>query len=342
MIKLDGSNNASQFRAVARVALILSACLFSAQAAAFPSAPYFPLPDGATWTYHVSDGTTETRTVAGIKSFNGARVKIIRDQTGTENYFTNDSSGVGFHGGFFIDPVNGNETDTYNPPFLILSRDSIIGTQVSGSGSTTAVEAGATLTLSYTSASTPLAIETITVPAGTFASALHARVTVNYSGVMNGTPVNFSKTLDYWLVRGIGSVREVSTDSMSSTATTWELQSSNVPNVVPDVFAFPPKTAQLAGVLVVSDPITVSGLSATAPISIVGGDYQINGGPFRSDLASVINGDQVSVRVLSPSAGVSASATLDIGGVTAAFMVTTASDTSPNPFSFTPVTDAPL
>src|SRR5207302_2490045 len=79
---------------------------------------------------------------------------------------------------------------------------------------------------------------------------------------------------------------------------------------------------QLAGVLVVSDPITVSGLSATAPISIVGGDYQINGGAFRSDLASVINGDQVSVRVLSPSSGFSASATLDIGGVTASFMVT--------------------
>ena len=336
------SNNAGQVRAVARVALIVSACVFSARAAAFSSAPYFPLPDGATWTYHVSDGTTETRTVAGTKSFNGAQVTIIRDQAGNENYFTNDNAGIGFHGGFFVDPVNGDETDTYNPPFLISSRDSIIGTQVSSSGSTTAVQAGATLTLSYTSASTPLAIETITVPAGTFTNAVHLRVTVNYSGVMNGTAVNFSKTLDEWLVRGVGSVREVSTDTMGSTSTTWELQSSNVPNIVPNAFAFPPKTVQAAGVLVVSDPITVGGISAAAPISIAGGDYQINGGAFRSDLASVMNGDHVSVRVVSPSPGLSASATLDIGGVTAAFMVTTASDTSPNPFSFTPVTDAPL
>src|SRR6267143_4140830 len=123
-----------------KAALILSACLFSTRAAAFASAPYFPLPDGATWTYHVSDGSTETRTVAGTKSFNGAQVKIIRDQTGTENYFTNDDAGVRFHGGFFVDPVNGDETDTYSPPVPFASRDSSIGTQVSGSGTATGVQ----------------------------------------------------------------------------------------------------------------------------------------------------------------------------------------------------------
>jgi hypothetical protein len=342
MTALNGSSNAGQFSAVARAALILSACVFSTRAAAFASAPYFPLPDGATWTYHVSDGTTETRTVAGSKSFSGVQVKIIRDQTGTENYFTNDNSGVGFHGGFFVDPVHGNETDTYSPPVLVLSRDSTIGTTVSSSGNTTGIQGSVTITLSYTSASTPLAFETVTVPAGTFANALHLRFTISYSGVVNGTPVSFSKTLDDWLVRGVGSVREVQTQPNSTTTTTWELQSYNVPNVVPDAFAFPPKTVHTAGIYVVSDATTVSGVSAPAPISIVGGDYQINGGSFRNDLASVINGDQVSVRVLSPSPGYSASATLDIGGVTGSFMVTTAADTTPNPFSFAPVTDAPL
>src|SRR5207237_936192 len=72
----------------------------------------------------------------------------------------------------------------------------------------------------YTSGSAPLAIETVTVPAGTFTNAVHVRLTINYSGV-----VNYSATLDDWLVAGVGSVREVSTDTTSSTTTTWELRS---------------------------------------------------------------------------------------------------------------------
>src|SRR5437667_5985739 len=160
MTTSNGSNNASQLRAMARVAFILASCLFSTQAAAFVSAPYFPLPDGATWTYNVSDGTTETRTVAGTRSFNGAQVKIVRDQAGNENYFTNDDAGVRVHGALFIDPVAGNETDTYSPPVPFASRDSILGTQVSGSGSATGAQGSETFTLSHASGSTPLAIET--------------------------------------------------------------------------------------------------------------------------------------------------------------------------------------
>src|SRR6266480_3213391 len=223
MTTSKATNNGRRSRPVARAALILSACLFSTQAAAFASAPYFPLPDGATWTYNVSDGTTsstETRTVAGTRSFNGAQVKIIRDQTGSENYFTNDDAGVRVHGALFVDPVNGNETDTYSPPVPFAARDSIIGTPVSGSGSATGVQGSTMFTLSYTSASTPLAIETVTVPAGTFTNAVHVRLTINYSGV-----VNYSVTLDDWLVAGVGSVREVSTDTNSTTTTTWELRS---------------------------------------------------------------------------------------------------------------------
>src|SRR5438132_2834769 len=237
MTTSKATNNGRRSRPVACAALILSACLFSTQAAAFASAPYFPLPDGATWTYNVSDGTTsttETRTVAGTKSFNGAQVKIVRDQAGNENYFTNDDAGVRVHGALFVDPVNGNETDTYGPPVPFAARDSIIGTQVSGSGSATGVQGSTTFTLSYTSASTPLAIETVRVPAGTFTNAVHLRLTINYSGVVDGIPVNYSATLDDWLVAGVGSVREVSTDTTSSTTTTWELRSYAIRRPVAD------------------------------------------------------------------------------------------------------------
>src|SRR5438445_1587354 len=153
MTTSKASKNGRRARAVTRAARILSACLFTPQAAAFASAPYFPLPDGATWTYNVSDGTTsstETRTVAGTKSFNGAQVKIVRDQAGNENYFTNDDAGVRVHGALFVDPANGNETDTYGPPVPFAARDSIIGTQVPGSGTATGVQGPDTITLSYT------------------------------------------------------------------------------------------------------------------------------------------------------------------------------------------------
>src|SRR3989449_10591416 len=113
MTTSKATNNGRRSRAVARAALILSACLFTTQAAAFASAPYFPLPDGATWTYNVSDGTTsstETTTVAGTRFFNGAQVKIIRDQTGSENYFTNDEAGVRPHRAVLDRPGGGNET----------------------------------------------------------------------------------------------------------------------------------------------------------------------------------------------------------------------------------------
>src|SRR5204863_358820 len=53
-----------------------------------------------------------------------------------------------------------------------------------------------------------------------FTSAVHVRLTINYSGV-----VNYSVTLDDWLVARVGSVREVSTDTNSTTTTTWELRS---------------------------------------------------------------------------------------------------------------------
>src|SRR5947207_15681563 len=117
MTTSKATNNGRRSRPVARAALILSACLFSTQAAAFASAPYFPLPDGATWTYNVSDGTTsstETRTGAGTKSVNGAQVKIIRDQTGSENYYTDDDGDLRVSATVFVDLVSGHEPATYS------------------------------------------------------------------------------------------------------------------------------------------------------------------------------------------------------------------------------------
>src|SRR5438445_136463 len=267
-----------------RSAAVILVCLSATEAAAFSSAPYFPLIDGASWTYVAPDGvTTETRTVSGTTTFNGAQVKVLRDQTGSERYYTNDASGLRSHGALFTDPVYGDETDFSNPPFIFLSREATIGASVFSSGTTIAVLQSAALLFNYFSTATPVAIEPVIVAAGSFANAVHVRVVVSYSGTRDGRQVAFTNTWDVWLVPGVGSVRELFNESTSVRTTIWELQSYNVPDLIPDAFTLPSKTVQVAGVAVVSDPITVSGVAAPTPLSIVGGEYQVNGGELRYD-----------------------------------------------------------
>jgi hypothetical protein len=320
------------------VRALLLACLslFAAAAAAFPSGSYFPLSDTATWTYSSPQYGTRTETVVGSTTFNGNTVKIVRDNLGNETYYTNDAQGVRLHGGYFPDP-EGNETDTYTPPVPLAAADAAIGLAVNGAGSVLVQFGGDVFGVSYSSTSVPVGFESVTVPAGTFENALRVQTTINFSF----GPENWYQSIQVWLVPGIGVVKRVLFDSSDGSTETAELVSHNVPDIIPEPFSFAPRTVAAQGPPVVSDPITVGGISAAAPISISGGEYQINGGAFVTGPGTVNNNDQVAVRVLSPLPGFSASATLDIGGVTALFTVTTLADTAPDPFAFPPVTGAP-
>jgi len=210
----------------ARVLLLASLSLFAAAAAAFPSAPYFPLPDGATWTYSVSSGGTEVRTVVGTATFNGASVKVLLSQTGSETYYTNDASGIRYHGAFFVDPGGAHETDTYTPPIVVAAPDVSIGMPVNGSGTVRIQVVGSDdLEVNFTSASTPIGIETVAVTAGTFTNALHVRLAVTFPELL------FTQTVDMWLVPGIGPVKETSSDPFTGQKT-WELVSHTVPAIV--------------------------------------------------------------------------------------------------------------
>jgi hypothetical protein len=72
-----------------------------------------------------------------------------------------------------------------------------------------------------------------------------------------------------------------------------------------------------------SNPITVTGITTPAVISITGGQYSINGGAFTSLAGTVQPGDQVSVQMTGPSAyGATSTTTLTVDGVSATFSVT--------------------
>lgn len=81
---------------------------------------------------------------------------------------------------------------------------------------------------------------------------------------------------------------------------------------------------------IVSDPVTIKGIDTAAPVSIEGGEYAIGDGEFTNAPGTVRNGQNVRVRVQSPvKAEQTATATLNIGGVTESFTVTTGPDTIP-------------
>lgn len=94
-------------------------------------------------------------------------------------------------------------------------------------------------------------------------------------------------------------------------------------STAPTAFSFTAQTGVNQGSTVVSGGVTIVGLDVGAPISIVGGSYSINGGPFVTTPGTVQTGDVVTVRVHASNVGSTlVSATLTIGGVTGVFNVT--------------------
>ena len=130
-----------------------------------------------------------------------------------------------------------------------------------------------------------------------------------------------------------------------------ELQSVSIVNLqgcadtTPDAFTFTDQTDVELSTVMTSNQITVSGICASASISISGGTYSINGGGYTGSSGTVSNGDTVTVRQTSSSSySTTTDAVLTIGGVSDTFSVTTkaCTDTTPDTFTFTDQTDVEL
>ena len=128
--------------------------------------------------------------------------------------------------------------------------------------------------------------------------------------------------------------------SISATPTTGTIQYQSS---VPGAFSFTPVTNANPGAVVTSSSITVSGTNIASSISVSGGQYSIDNAAYTSAASTVQPGSSVTVQLTaSTSYSTQTQAVLTIGGTTGAFTVTTrAPVTTPNAFSFTPVTGAP-
>jgi uncharacterized protein (DUF1330 family) len=127
-----------------------------------------------------------------------------------------------------------------------------------------------------------------------------------------------------------------------SAASTYNASSSTIVNIggvtspftvttaaqPPQQAGFTPVTGSSIGVMQISNPITVTNITAAAPISVSSGaQYSVNGGAFTSAPGTVQPGDQVTVEINAPSTYSSTStAALTIGGSTSNFAVTTAAE----------------
>lgn len=103
------------------------------------------------------------------------------------------------------------------------------------------------------------------------------------------------------------------------------LSATKFADLLPDTVVFAPQAAVQPGTLVQSVEVRVSGIDAAVAISIIGGEYSIDGGTFTSSASSVNAGARVVVRLRSSAtAGDSATAILRLGSLNIPFSVTTA------------------
>ena len=107
-------------------------------------------------------------------------------------------------------------------------------------------------------------------------------------------------------------------------------------DTTPSAFAFTSVTNAQLNSQNVSNQITVAGINTATPISVTGGEYQIDNEIYLSTPGFVVNGSKVRVRGnAANTVGTTSKVTLAIGGVVQDFNITTvAADITPSSFSF--------
>lgn len=116
-------------------------------------------------------------------------------------------------------------------------------------------------------------------------------------------------------------------------ATFTSTTSAAVPDTTPDAFAFAAQVNVALATTVTSAPVTITGLDASAPVTVAGGSYAVGcAEPFGSAPGAVTNGQTVCVRHTSAATnGATVSTTLTVGGVSATFNSTTVAAGTPDP-----------
>ena len=153
-----------------------------------------------------------------------------------------------------------------------------------------------------------------------------ARSTDPWISITSGGAGSGSGTIAYSVSRNAGTGPRIGTIVIAGEIfTVAQNGDPNGTDTTPDPFLFQDMVDVLPDTPVYSNSITVSGIAAPAPISIIGGEYEINhNGSWTVYGGLVNNGDTVRVRVRASAAyGTTKSVVLTIGGVSDTFSATT-------------------
>lgn len=133
-----------------------------------------------------------------------------------------------------------------------------------------------------------------------------------YTDFTVDTDVTYKFTVVPYNANGEGPASDV----VSGLAAAWD--------ITPDQFTFTDQTSVTPSTLTMSNIITITGIEYESPLSVSGGEYQLNGGTWTASSGVVNPSDTVRVRHTSSASGSTATnTTLTINGVTDTFTTTT-------------------
>ncbi len=200
--------------------------------------------------------------------------------------------------------------------FGLRSEATVSSIQTSDPATITGLEAAAAITV--TGGGYSIDGGEFTTAAGTVANNAQVR-----ARGMAGSAVNQTTTVTV-KIGGVSGTFKIVTAALAGVDTT------------PNAFSFVSTADAAIGSTQTSAAITVSGINASAPVSIIGGSYSINGQAFVTAAGTIRNGDSVRLRqTASTSFSTKTTAVLTIGGVAGNWDLTTvALDSSPDPIQF--------
>jgi len=130
--------------------------------------------------------------------------------------------------------------------------------------------------------------------------------------------------LSFASITGKTGTAEVNVSINDGTTITREEFNITIADTTPDAFSFTALTGQAISSSVTSSAVTITGMGDSIPISITGGEYQIDSGAWTSTTGTINNNSTVTLRVTTSSSySTATSATLTIGTISATFSATT-------------------
>ncbi len=208
-------------KCVIRMGIVLL-CMVSQIAFSATSDDYFPLNAGTVWRYITDKGETVESIVLKKKVMvSGVETSVVKyvDEN-LRVYFSSDSNGIFLHREYepsvYVQGYGWTSIDaTFVPPVKFGDNTFDIGDFFHSEGTAVTRAAGRTFNFGYTADTNIEAMETISVPAGTFVDTIRVRMELTLTSAYG----SFTITSIQNFAEGIGIVKDVTTDTEGVTST---------------------------------------------------------------------------------------------------------------------------